>query len=160
METMVQEGFDKDLVAQTESISTIAFSRALFEHYGVKFSPTIIRARKDGRVETDVPLMSIPSYSRARALAVELSKTMSQDEFQSLCCYNAEANVILQAMEKGGDKVDLTQLELFPCVVGDRGVSKETMDLALAKLDELAKSKQTARKPSEEAPRKKRWWQF
>jgi hypothetical protein len=67
MDAMVQEGFDQDLVNETESISTIAFSRELFEPHGVQFSSTIIRARRDGRVEMDVPLMSIPSYSRARA---------------------------------------------------------------------------------------------
>jgi hypothetical protein len=160
MEAMAAQGFDKDLIHQTESISTIAFSRALFEPLGVKFSATIIRARRDGRIETDVPLMSIPSYSRARALAVQFRETMSREDFQSLCCYNAEAGAILQAIEAGGDKLDLTQLEMFPCVVADRGVTMETMDNAIAALNQLIERKPRPDKTKEEPPRKKRWWQF
>jgi hypothetical protein len=152
MEAMVREGFDPDLVHETESISTIAFSRALFEQHGVQFSTTIIRARSDGRVETDVPLMSIPSYSRARALAAELRETMKQDDFQSLCLYNAESNAIVKAMEASGDKIDLTQIKLYPCVVADRGVSDQTMEAAVAKQSDLFDRKRS--------PRKKPWWNF
>ena len=152
MEAMARQGFDQDLIHEAESISTIAFSRALFEQHGVQFSPTIIRARRDGRVETDVPLMSIPSYSRARALAAELRETMKQDDFQSLCLYNAEANAILKAMEASGDKLDLTQIKMYPCVVPDRGVSDQTMDTALAKQNELFDRNRS--------PRKKPWWNF
>lgn len=61
-----ETGFDADLVHEVESVSTIAFGRLLFESRGVQCSPTVIRARRDGRIETDVPLMSIPAYSRAR----------------------------------------------------------------------------------------------
>jgi len=137
MDAMVQEGFDQDLVNETESISTIAFSRELFEPHGVQFSSTIIRARRDGRVEMDVPLMSIPSYSRARALAAELRETMTKDDFQNICLYNAEANAILKAMAAEGDKLDLTQMKMYPCVVPDPGISDQTMDAALAKLNDL-----------------------
>jgi hypothetical protein len=151
-EAMVQEGFDQDLIHETESISTIAFSRALFEPHGVQFSSTIIRARRDGRIETDVPLMSIPSYSRARALAAELQETMTKDDFRSLCLYNAESNAILKAMEARGDKLDLTQMKMYPCVVPDRGISDQTMDIALAKLNELIERNRS--------PRKKPWWNF
>jgi len=150
MAAMIEQGFDPDLVHEAESISTIAFSRNLFEQHGVQFSPTIIRARRDGRVETDVPLMSIPSYSRARALAAELRETMKPDDFQSLCIYNAEAQAILKAIEAGGDKVDLTRIKMFPCVVPERGASKQTMELAVAKLNEMANQNRTP-------PKKPRW---
>jgi len=152
MEAMVQEGFDQDLIHETESISTIAFSRVLFEQHGVQFSSTIIRARRDGRVETDVPLMSIPSYSRARALAAELRETMTKDDFQALCLYNAESNAILKAVEAAGDKLDLTQMKMYPCVVPDRGTSDQTMDIALAELSDLIDRNRS--------PRKKPWWSF
>lgn len=152
MEVMIREGFEADLVHEAESISTIAFSRDLFEQHGVQFSPTIIRARRDGRVETDVPLMSLPSYSRARALAAELRETMSKDDFQSLCLYNAEANALLKAIEASGENIDLTQVKMYPCVVPDRGVSDQTMNAALVKQSETFD-----RKPS---PRKKPWWNF
>src|SRR5262249_30640167 len=135
MEAMVSQGFEPDLVHETESISTIAFGRAFFERHGVQYSATIIRARRDGRVEADVHLMSIPAYTRARALAAQLHETMTKDDFQSLCLYNAESNAILKAMEAGGDKLDLTKIKMYPCVVPDRGVSDETMQAALARLN-------------------------
>jgi len=154
MEAMVGEGFDPDLIHETESISTIAFGRTLFEQHGVQYSATIIRARRNGRVETDVPLMSVPSYSRARALSAELGETMRKEDFQSLCLYNAESNAIVKAMEAAGDKVDLSTIRMLPCVVPERGVSDQTMDLALAKLNEIV---ERSRSPS---PKKKPWWKF
>lgn len=150
METMVSEGFEPDLIHEAESFSTIAFSRALFEQHGVQFSPTIIRARRDGSVEMDVPLMSIPAYSRARALAAELQETIKQDEFQSLCLYNAESNAIVKAIESVGDTLDLTKMKMYPCVVPDRGVSDQTMSVALGMLNDLIEQN----RPS----RKKPWW--
>jgi hypothetical protein len=152
MEAMVSEGFDADLVHETESFSTIAFGRTLFEYAGVQYSPTVIRARRDGRVETDVPLMSIPAYARARALAGELHDTMKQDDFRSLCLYNAESNAILNGMEAQGDKIDLTQFKMLPSVVPDRGVSDQTMDIAMAKLN--------AQVERNRKPLKKPWWKF
>ena len=65
MEAMVGQGFDADLVHEVESVSTIAFGRIFFEQQGVEYAPTVIRARRDGRVEPGVPLMSLPAYSRA-----------------------------------------------------------------------------------------------
>jgi hypothetical protein len=152
MEDMVSQGFDPDLVKETESISTIAFSRTLFEQHGIQYSSTVIRARRDGRVEAGVPLMSIPAYSRARALAVQLRETMPKDDFQALCLYNAESNAILKAMEAAGDQADLTGLTMYPCVVPDRGVSDQTMDAALATLNELVERNRLSRK--------KPWWKF
>jgi hypothetical protein len=152
MGAMVSQGFDPDLVHETESISTIAFSRALFEQHGVQYASTVIRARRDGRVEAGVPLMSLPAYSRARALAARLPETMPPEHFQALCLYNAESNAILKAMDAAGDKADLTKLKLFPCVVPDRGVSDQTMDAALAALHELLERGRQ--------PRKKPWWKF
>ena len=152
MKTMVSHGFDPDLVHETESISTIAFARTLFEQYGVVFSPTIIRARSDGRVETDVPLMSIPSYCRACVIASELQETMKREDFQSLCLYNAESNAILKAMEAGGEKLDLTEIKMYPSVVPDRDVSEQTMRVALSKLNDLPGPNRS--------PEKKSWWKF
>ncbi len=152
MQEMVSQGFDPDLVHETESISTIAFGRTLFEQHGVQYSSTVIRARRDGRVEVDVPLMSIPAYSRARTLAVQLGKAMPKNDFQSLCLYNAESNAILKAMEASGDKLDLTKMKMFPCVVPERGVSDQTMDDALAMLNELVERNRSRKK--------KPWWKF
>ncbi len=152
MQEMVSQGFDPDLVHETESLSTIAFGRTLFEQHGVQYSTTIIRARRDGRIEVDVPLMSIPDYSRARALAAQLCKTMPKEDFQSLCLYNAESNVILKVMEAQGDKLDLTQMKMFPCIVPDREVSDQTMNKALAMLNEMVERNRSLKK--------KPWWKF
>jgi hypothetical protein len=124
-EAMVRHGFDQDLVHETESISTIAFGRALFEQHGVQFPrPLSVPA---GMVvwKSTFPLMSIPSYSRARAIAAELQETMKRDDFQSLCLYNAESQALLKAMDAEGDKLDLTLIKMYPCVVPDRGVSDQ-----------------------------------
>jgi hypothetical protein len=152
MQEMVSQGFDPDLVHETESISTIAFGRTLFEPHGVQYSSTIIRARRDGQVVVDVPLMSIPAYTRARALAVQLRETMPHAEFKSLCLYNAESNAILKAIDAAGDRMDLTKITMYPCVVPDREVSDETMNAAIAKLNEMVERNR--------APKKKPWWKF
>lgn len=152
MADMVQEGFDADLVHEVESISTIAFGRMFFEPHGVQYSPWVIRARRDGAVESEVPLMSIPAYSRARAIGATLPEKLSEDELQSLCLYNAESHAILQALEAAGDeKVDLEGLNLFPCVVPERGVSEQTMNQAMEQLQALIEASQ---------PKKKPWWKF
>ncbi|MFH5803298.1 hypothetical protein [Alienimonas sp. DA493] len=152
MEEMVRQGFDPDLVHETESVSTIAFGRTLFEGHGVQYSPTVILARRDGRIETDVPLMSIPAYARARALAAPLRKGMTNEEFEALCLYNAESRAILQAIKASGDELDLTHLKMYPSVVPDRGVNEKTMDAALAALD--------ARVERDRLIPKKPWWKF
>jgi hypothetical protein len=152
MAAMVEQGFDPELVHETESFSTIAFGRAFFEPHGVKYSPTIIRAREDGRVQTDVPLMSLPAYTRARALAVRLRETMPQGEFQSLCCYNAESNAILNAMNARGNKLDPSEWNMYPSVVPDPGVGKETMNAAMKALNDMIERNRPAKK--------KPWWKF
>jgi hypothetical protein len=96
--------------------------------------------------------MSISSYARARVIATELQQIMKPDDFQSLCLYNAESNAIVKAMEAGGDKVDLTRIKMYPCVVPDRGVSDQTMAVALSKLNDLVGQNR--------APEKKSWWKF
>jgi hypothetical protein len=96
--------------------------------------------------------MSIPAYSRARAIAVGLYETMPEDDFRSLCLYNAESNAILQAMEAARDRFDFTKLKMYPCVVPDRGVSDQTMAAALAVLHRLVERKGTTKK--------KPWWKF
>lgn len=152
MGAMIREGFDPELVHETESISTIAFGRLLFEHHGVQYSSTVIRARKDGTIQRNVPLMSIPAFSRARALATELQQSMSEDDFLSLCLYNAESNAISQAMEHQGDDLDLSQVRMFPCIVPDADVSDATMDTAFAALTEMIDQS----RPVEKKP----WWKF
>lgn len=77
---------------------------------------------------------------------------MPEDDFQSLCFYNAESQVILQAIEAAEGKLDLTEIRLFPCVVPDRGVSDQTMETALAKLNALVER--------ERSSGKKPWWKF
>jgi hypothetical protein len=146
MQEMASQGFDPDLVHETESIATIAFSRTFFEPHGVQYASTVIRARRDGRVQADVPLMSIPAYARARALAVQLRETMPKDHFQALCLYNAESNAILKALNAAGDKLDLTQMKMYPCVVPDRGVSDQTMNAAIAMLSDLVERNRSAMK--------------
>ena len=152
MNDMISQGFDAELVHEVESISTIAFSRTFFEPFGMQYPATIIRARRDGRVETDVPLMSIPAYTRARALAAKLSTTMDSSAFQALCLYNAESHVIMQWLEAAGDKPDPSQVKLFPLVVPDRGVSDATMNAAMAALSELVERSRIEKK--------KPWWKF
>lgn len=160
MEEMVRQGFDPDLVHETESISTIAFGRYFFEDRGVSYPPTIIRARGDGRVQADVPLLSIPAYSRARALAPRLEQVMERDGFTDLCVYSAESNAILNAMEAEPD-LDLAGLTLFPCVVPDRDVSDETMDAALHLQQQMVAPKRPATPPETKSPAPppaKPWW--
>lgn len=163
MDEMVRQGFDPDLVHEAESISTLAFGRYFFEDRGVTYPPTIIRARSDGRVQADVPLLSIPAYTRARALAPQLQQALEPDDFTSLCVYSAESNGILQAMEmkRSGKELDLSTLTLYPSVVPDREASQETMDAALQLLQQMLDRRRPAPPPSEPsqepAPRKP-WW--
>jgi hypothetical protein len=149
---MVREGFDPDLVQETDTISTIAFGRVFFEPHGFQYPSTVIRARRDGRIETDVPLMSIPAYTRARALAVQLHGTMPKEDFQSLCLYTAESHGVQKFMELAGDKPDLTKFKMFPCIVPDRDVTDQTMDAAWAGLNELVQRYR--------ASKKRPWWKF
>jgi hypothetical protein len=153
MEAMVSQGFDPALVHETETIATIAFGRTFFERRGIQFPPSVIHARRDGRVETDVPLMSMPAYTRGRAIAVQLSKTMSPDDFQALCLYSAESNALLKAMHGQGDKFDPAGVTMFPSVVPERGVSDETMDAAVAVMNDLVARNRAA-------GGKKPWWRF
>jgi hypothetical protein len=152
MQEMKSQGFDADLVHEAESISTIAFGRTLLEPTGVQYAATVIRARRDGRVETDVPLMALPAYSRARAIAAQLRESMPQEEFQRLCLYNAESNAIMKAMGASGDKADMSKIKLFPSVVPDRGVSEETMNAAMATMSDLVNR--------DRSTREKPWWKF
>lgn len=149
VEAMVSQGFDPDLVQETETISTIAFGRTLFEGHGIQYPSTIIRVRRDGRVESDVPLMSLPAYTRARALANQLRETMPANDFQSLCLCSSESNAILKAFE---GKRDLTKSKMYPSLVPDRGVSEQTMNAALARLHEMV--------VQDRSFRKKPWWKF
>jgi hypothetical protein len=152
MQDMAAQGFDPDLVHEAESISTIAFGRTLLEPLGVQYPSTVIRARRDGTIQTDVLLMALPAYSRARALAAQLRETMPAEDFQRLCLYNAESNAIMKAVAASGDKADLSKIKLFPSVVPDRGVSDQTMNAAIATLNSLV--------DQDRSTRKKPWWKF
>lgn len=154
MAAMTKDGFDAELVSEVEAFSTIAFGRALFEHMGANYSPTVIRARRDGRVETDVPLMTIPAYTRGRAIAAKLRETMDPEKFQALALYNAESHAMVQVLEAEGDQVDLSKLKMYPLVIPDPGVSDQTMEAALAKLNALVEEERAKRK------KKKPWWKF
>jgi len=152
MDAMIGQGFDADLVHEVESVSTIAFGRLYFEQTGVVYSPTIVRARRDGTIETEVPLMAQPAYSRARAIGAKLWETMPEEKWQPLTLYNAESNAIMNALESGVDASDLGGMKLFPSVVPERGVSQETMDKAVEMVFNMSKQSR---------PRgKKPWWKF
>jgi hypothetical protein len=81
-----------------------------------------------------------------------LRETMTKDDFQSLCLYNAESNAILRAMDAAGDKLDLTKMKMYPCVVPDRGVGDQTTDAAIATLNDLVGRNRS--------PERKPWWKF
>jgi hypothetical protein len=125
------------------------------------YPPTIIRARGDGRVQADVPLLSVPAYSRARALAPRLEQVMEHDDFTDLCVYSAESNGILQAMDQSGKDLDLAGLTFYPCVVPDREVSDETMHAALSLQQQMVARKRPAPPPGTQSPAPtpaKPWW--
>lgn len=152
MDEMALQGFDPDLVHGVESFATLALGRVFFEERGVAYPPTVIRARGDGRVEADVPLLAIPAYSRARALASEIRQALAPDDFASLCLYSAESNAILQAMEASGETLDLAGLTLYPSVVPDRDTSQETIDAALRLVQRMIDGRSAA------PPAPKPWW--
>jgi hypothetical protein len=77
------------------------------------------------------------ALDRARALAPQLEQALTRDDFTSLCVYSAESKGILQAMEQLGKDLDLANLALYPCVVPDREVSRETMDAALHLMQQM-----------------------
>ncbi|MBS0260319.1 MAG: hypothetical protein JSS02_00065, partial [Planctomycetes bacterium] len=149
---MVERGFDADIVHEVEAISPIAFGRALFEGQGIRFSPIIIRARRDGRVETDVRLMSLPAFARARALAEEFRSRLSKEDFIALCVCGAESQAIMQALEAGHTLIEMSASRFAPCVVADRGASDETVNAAMAKL----KLRSEPGHPGQIKP----WWKF
>ncbi|QDU57312.1 hypothetical protein [Aeoliella mucimassa] len=154
IDAMQEDGFDAEVVQEVESVSTLAFGRVFFEGYGASYSPYIIRAHADGSVETKVPLMSIPAYSRARALAPKIADMLSQEEFQELCFYSAESDGILQMLaDNESDEIDLSGACFYPCIVPDRDVDDSTMQLAWAKLKQFQAKERihTLQKP---------WWKF
>ncbi|MEZ6070065.1 MAG: DUF6348 family protein [Pirellulales bacterium] len=153
MVAMVAEGFAADLVDEIESISTIAFGRLFFEGRGIDYPATIIRARRDGRVETDVPLMSLPAYCRGRAVGARLLKTLPKEEHLAISLYSAESQVIVQALEaRTGMQTDLGSLALLPNVVPERGTSDATLREATDLLKKLAEQWRK--------DKKKPWWKI
>jgi hypothetical protein len=61
----------------------------------------------------------------------------------------------MKAMEAEGEKLDLTHIKMYPCVVPDRGASEQTMSVALSKLDDLA-----GRNKSSEKKSRWKFWQL
>jgi hypothetical protein len=82
-----------------------------------------------------------------------MRKTMTKGDFLSRCGYNAESNGILKATEAVGDKIDLTGIRMYPCVVPDRSVSNQTWSAAIAVSNCMLERN---RKPE----KKKAWWKF
>jgi hypothetical protein len=55
-------------------------------------------------------------------------------------------------MNAAGDRLDLTKMKMYPSIVPDRGVSNQTMDAALAMLNNLVeRNRRVEKKP---------WWKF
>ena len=153
MAQLEQEGFDPDISHEVESISSLAFGRLFFENRGIEYPTTVIRARENGDVELDVPLMSLPAFSRGRAVLAKMADTLSDEEYQSACFWSAESGGLLQIFEAHPD-IDLSNVTLYPCVVPDRNVSDETMDTALATLQRVIDENKQNDQPA------KPWWKF
>jgi|GEM_PF-2335556 len=153
MAQLDEEGFDPELSHEVESISSLAFGRLFFERHGIQYPTTIIRALENGEVETDVPLMSLPAFSRGRAVLAQMAESLSEEEYQSACFWSAESSGILQIFEAHPD-IDLSNVTLYPCMVPDRNASDETIDAALATLQRIADEEESAEQPS------KPWWKF
>ena len=129
--------FDPDHIHQVTHISTIAFGRFLFKNLGIKYSKTIIRARDDGSVEPDVDLASLPAYTRAIALVDTIQNSLSRHAFRVLCMYNAESRAIVRAMKALGQSLDLREITMYPVVVPDLHVQKETVQRAFDVVNRL-----------------------
>lgn len=153
MDSMLEDGFDADMVHEAESIATIAFGRIFFQGRDIQYSPHVIRARRSGKVETEVPLMAIPAYNRGLAIGTAAREKMSEEDFQTLCLYNAESQALLQAIESGVAVEDLPKIRLYPSVVPERNVSQQTMDAAMAILNGMVEKNRPPK-------RKKPWWKF
>jgi hypothetical protein len=98
--------------------------------------------------------MSIPAYTRVRALGVQLQEAMNEDDFRSLCLYSGELGAIVQALSADA-KTDLNKAKMLPCVVPDRGVSDQTMDAAFAALSRvIERERQSGKSEAKKAP----WW--
>jgi hypothetical protein len=151
MAGLERAGHDPNLLHEVESISTIAFGRYFFRHQPIAYPPVVIRARADGRVEEDVPLMSVPAFTRGMALAVKLEETIPRNDFQSLCLYNAESHAICQMLTDSKGPVDFTKLRMHPSVVPDRECSTETMDRAVAIVMARVEKNRPTKKP---------WWKI
>ncbi|MBI1247586.1 hypothetical protein GC197_07025 [bacterium] len=156
-EAMVAEGFKLETVDEVEAYSTIAFGRLEFEHLGVNYSPTILRACRDGTIETDIPLMSLPGYCRAKAIGAVMREKLPDEKWQALAYYNAESQALLNALQNGVTPEKLPGTSMYPCVVPERGVSNETMDEAVGMLHKMMNEK---RQKMKQAKQKKPWWKF
>lgn len=129
--------FDTDQVHQVIHISTIAWGRYLFQNLEIKYPKTIIRARDDGSVEPDVDLGSLPAYTRAMALVDKIQASLSRHAFRVLCMFNAESRAIVRAMKALGQSLDLREITMYPVVVPDLHVQKETVQRAFDVVDRL-----------------------
>lgn len=132
-----KQRFDPNHIHQVTHISTIAWGRFLFQNLGIKYSNTIIRARDDGSVEPDVDLGSLPAYTRAMALVDKIQNSLSRHAFRVLCMYNAESRAIVRAMKALGQSLDLREITMYPVVVPDLHVQKETVQRAFDVVNRL-----------------------
>lgn len=152
-EEMVAAGFDIDLVHDTEMLAPLAMGRMLMDGNGIPFPSVAIYARRDGRVDTDVPLMSFPVFSRGKALFRSLLQSIGKDDFLQFCMVSAEMRALTQYLESLGDREpDYKGLSLAPPIISDRLAPSETVDEAMSLLNQmLSELVAKAKKP---------WWKF
>jgi len=147
---MEKEGYHPQLIYQVKNISTLAFGRMFFEPRGAQYSPFVTRIRKDGQIQRNVPIMSIPAYNRGRAVLARLESELTEETVQSVCLISPESGAILQALDSGVNSFD--GMVFSPSIVADRECSQECLEHAYANLQEL--------QGSEMGQKKKPWWRL
>jgi len=147
---MEKEGYHPQLIYQVKNVSTLAFGRMFFEPRGAQYSPFVTRIRKDGQIQRNVPIMSIPAYNRGRAVLARLESELAEETVQSVCLISPESGAILQALDSGVNSFD--GMVFSPSIVADRECSQECLEHAYANLQEL--------QGSEMGQKKKPWWRL
>ena len=147
------KGFSPEMVHDVSYYSTMAFGRWYFEQLGVSFSSFVIQAKRDGQVNADVKLASVPAFSRGLAIAGKLLPEMDEQDRQNLCFYSPEADGVVQALE-GNPNLDLSTIQLFPGVVSEYQTDDATMEEAMALRQTIVDSVMGG------ARSQKPWWKF
>jgi hypothetical protein len=153
-------GYREDIIEDVATFLPIAFGRVYFGPYGVRFPPTFIFVQGDGRIDANIPLMSVPAYSRSRVAAIELRNTLSGDDFLAICLLGDETRLIAKALNAPGKTPAPGEMSFQPCVIFERGVSQKTIDVALAEVARLVKCGQSSGTESRSLPAKQPWWRF